>query len=289
MKILLIHTYYKFKGGEDSVVANEIELLRSQGVEVELLSFNNDHHSLLKLLLLPFNFSTYFKVKEKIISFKPDVVHLHNLHFAGTAAIVYAVSQFKLPLVYTLHNYRLLCPSGTLFHHNKIYMDAVHHDFPWNAVREKVYRNSHVLTFWVAFSMFLHQKLVTWNAVSKFIVLGEHSRQLFVQSKMVAHADRLLVKPNFCYALPVTNVEIERDYYLFVGRLSEEKGILTLLKAFAENGLPLKVVGSGPLSPLVENYALNHFNIVFEGERKKRRSLSIDGGSCGFDFPFNLV
>ena len=135
MRVLFIHTKYKERGGEDSVVENEMLLLKENGHEVKVLYFNNSKYSLLSLLLLPFNIFSYLKVSREINHFKPDVVHLHNLHFAASPSVIWAVSRKHIPMVKTLHNHRLLCPSGTLFHNNKVYLKSLSQSFPWNAVK----------------------------------------------------------------------------------------------------------------------------------------------------------
>ena len=284
-KVLIIHTYYKLKGGEDSVVENEMELLRSNGLTVELLSFSNSGNTLLKLAQLPFNFSSYRQTKAKIASFKPDVVHIHNLHFSGSAAVVYAVKNSGTPLVMTLHNYRLLCPSGSLFHNNTLFMDSISPGFPWLAVKQGVYQNSSLITFWISLSMYLHHKIGTWKRVDRFISLGIHSKELFSDSALQPYADKLVVKPNFCYPGPETISEAKPAYYLYVGRLTEEKGLKVLLAAFAENQLPLVIVGTGPLADIVTEYTANYKNITFKGEQKKRQIIDLLDHAKALIFP----
>lgn len=268
MKVLIIHTTYKYQGGEDSVVMNEMALLKSNGVEVELLQFDNDEKTLLKVLQMPFNISSYFATINKLKQYQPDVVHIHNLHFAGSASVLYALKRMRVPVVMTLHNYRLLCPSATLYFNDQIFDSSINKAFPGKAVKHGVYKGSRPITGWMAASMYLHQMLGTWNIPDRYFVLGEHSRSIFASSKLDKLADRMVVKPNFCY--PVAEDPIRHNYYLFVGRLTVEKGISTLLKAFAENGLPLKIAGAGPLEDEVRRYSEKHKNIVFLGEQSKQ-------------------
>ncbi|CAM4360335.1 Glycosyltransferase involved in cell wall bisynthesis [Pedobacter westerhofensis] len=263
MRVLVVHTYYKLKGGEDSVVANEIALLRGAGAEVEQLTFSNSGSTLLKLLQVPFNYGSYRKTLRKIREFKPDVVHIHNLHFSGSAAVVYAIDQMKVPVVMTLHNYRLLCPSGSLYHNNELFMDSLEPGFAWQAVKKGVYQNSKAITFWIAASMYLHEKLGTWKKINRFIVLGKHSKDLFALSKFGRFADHIVVKPNFCFSGSVSTET--GSGYLYIGRLTEEKGLPVLLKAFAASGHSLNIVGTGPLEELVKEYSSGYSNISFLG------------------------
>ena len=184
MKVLIIHTCYKLRGGEDSVVENETAVLRSCGHEVKLLQFSNTGSSLLKLLQLPFNYASYKKTRAAIQAFSPAVVHIHNMHFAGSASLLYASKHEKIPAVMTLHNYRLLCPSATLYVKGMIFMDPAGLRFSWKAVWQGAYLNSKVLTFWVSCSMLFHQLLGTWKIPAAYIALGEYTRDLFKHSSL---------------------------------------------------------------------------------------------------------
>lgn len=287
MKVLVVHTQYKLKGGEDSVVANELKLLRSNGVTTALLNFNNDGNTFLKLLQLPFNYAAYRKTTKKIKLFRPDVVHVHNLHFSGSAAVVCAIKKFKIPIVMTLHNYRMLCPSGSLYHQNQIFTSSIKGGFPWAAVKKGVYQNSSLITFWVAVSMCLHELLKTWAAVDKFILLGTHSMEIFSGSRIRTYAKNMVVKPNFCDLGPLSGKTLNTAsfHYLYVGRLTEEKGLPVLLKAFANNNLPLKIVGTGPLENLVRDYEKKYCNISYLGEQQKENINQLLDQSQALIFP----
>lgn len=295
MRILIIHTYYKLKGGEDSVVANETELLRSAGMEVEQLSFSNSGSTLIKLLQVPFNYSSYRKTIRKMQEFKPDAVHIHNLHFGGSAAVIYAVKKLHVPIVMTLHNYRLLCPSGSLYHNGQLFLSSLKPGFAWQAVRNGVYQNSKVITFWIAASMYLHEKLGTWKKIDRFILLGQHSKDLFAGSGFRDFADRMVVKPNFCFSLPqsagtvasaVPSVGIpDKKCFLYIGRLTEEKGVPVLLKAFASSGYSLNIVGTGPLEDLVKDYSIRYPNIGFVGAQPREKVYELLDGAAALIFP----
>jgi glycosyltransferase involved in cell wall biosynthesis len=285
LRVLVIHTTYRFKGGEDSVVFNEIKLLKSEGVQVELLQFSNEGGTIFKVLQLPFNYSAFNKTKQKINSFKPDVIHIHNLHFAGSASVIYAIKRLKTPFVVTLHNYRLLCPSATLFANGQLFTDSIDKTFPLKAIFKGVYLNSRLLTFWVSLSMHLHQLKGTWKLPNKFIALGEHGKQLYLNSKLKLNPDQIVVKPNFCYSLTSSEESKEGNYYLYVGRLSDEKGLNVLLKAFAKNELPLKIVGTGPLEHEVKGYSNKYFNINYLGSLNKENVYTLLKNASALVFP----
>ncbi|MET4082561.1 glycosyltransferase involved in cell wall biosynthesis [Pedobacter sp. UYP30] len=272
MKILFIHTFYKLAGGEDTVVQNEIDLLQQNGHEVELLRFDNSPFSLAKLLTMPFNIGSYLKTKKQIRRFRPDVIHIHNMHFAGSPSIIYAADATEIPIVITLHNFRFLCPSGSLYFEGKIFLDSLKPGFPWLAVKKGVYKNSKILTFWLAFSNYMHQKLKTLNKVDTFIVLGDHSYKLFSESHLKSYVEKIVVKANFSPER-LASIPSEKSYFLFIGRLTEEKGIKTLLKAVSGTDIPLKIVGSGPLENLVASVCAGNSNIEF---LKQQPSYRID-------------
>lgn len=264
MKVLIIHTSYKYKGGEDTVVTEEIKLLQSAGIEVELLEFNNYKNALLKLIQLPFNFKSYFKTKQKLAVFKPDIVHIHNLHFGGSASVIYALKRSKIPFVTTLHNFRMLCPSGILFFNGKTFLNSLDENFPWTAVKLGVYKNSKLVTFWLGLSMYIHQTLGTWKVSNRYIVLSEHAKKIFLNSKLGLSESQLVIKPNFS-SIPVLKEHQAEDYFLYVGRLSDEKGIMLLLSVFSSCPYTIKITGDGPLKEQVIRYSSQYPNIQFLG------------------------
>ncbi|RYY05996.1 MAG: glycosyltransferase, partial [Sphingobacteriaceae bacterium] len=284
MKILVIHTSYKYRGGEDTVVAEEIKLLLQAGIQVELLEFNNDESSLIKLLQLPFNIQSYYTTKNKIASYKPDLVHIHNLHFGGSPSVIYAIKRSKVPFVITLHNFRLLCPSGILFYNGKLFLDSLKHSFPWKAVNLGVYKNSKLITFWLGLSMYIHQNLGTWKTCNKYIVLNEHARKLFLNSKLQLTEKQLIIKPNFS-SVPTMQVQKREDHFLYVGRLSEEKGIMLLLSAFSAGTYKLKIAGDGPLKEDVISYASKYPNIEFLGSVNQAAILTLMQQCTALVFP----
>ena len=267
MKVLIIHSVYRYQGGEEVVVARETELLRANGIDAEVLFFDNDKHNLIKLLLLPFNIFSFIKTKRKLKAFKPDIVHIHNLHFAASPSVLYAIKRNGIPVVMTLHNFRLVCPSATLFSDGKLFLDSMHQNFPFQAVLKGVYKNT-LVTFWVALSMQLHKWLQTWKMVTRFIVLTEHAREVLLKSSIHVTAQQVIIKPNFTSPVSVTENEKE-PYFLYVGRLSEEKGIRVLLKAFSIAPFRLKVAGDGPLKREVVEAAKENSNIEFVGKQNK--------------------
>jgi glycosyltransferase involved in cell wall biosynthesis len=268
MKILLIHCTYRFKGGEDTVVAEEQKLMQKHGAETRLLEFNNEKGALLNLLLLPFNPFAYRKTQQAIRSFQPDVVHIHNVHFAGSPSVLAAVKKEGIPLVMTLHNFRLLCPSAILFFKGKPFLKSIHQNFPIDAALKGVYKNSKLLTFWMSLSMQVHQWMKIWNKPDKYIVLSEHARRIFMDSKMHFSPQKLMIKPNFCSVPPILP-SARGNFFLYIGRLTEEKGVRLMMEAFIKTGFELKMAGDGPLKEEVIALAAQHPNITYLDSLKK--------------------
>ncbi len=284
MKVLFVHCSYKFKGGEDTVVEEEIRLLRSNGVSVDLLKFSNEKNVFLKVLQLPFNISSYVKTRKKLNDFRPDIVHIHNMHFAGTASILYAIRKSKIPFVITLHNFRLLCPSGILYFNGKPFLDSVNQPFPWNAVYNGVYRDSKLLTLWVGLSMQLHNLIGTWEMCNRYIVLSQHAKAIFAASKMKHLRNLMTVKPNFCLS-PGLVRPLNPDFFLYVGRLSDEKDIMLLLNAIATSGYHLKIAGDGPLKEEVIKFSSKYPHIEYLGLLKKEEVFSFLNNCSALVFP----
>lgn len=249
MKILIIHTYYQNRGGEDFVFEQEVSLLK-ENAEVEVLTFQN-HSGFrggLQFFFSIWNPIAAKRVKTKIYAFKPDVVHIHNWHFGSGPIIFRTIKKLKVPFIVTLHNYRLICPSGVLLYKGVLFLKSLEQNFPYSAIKKKVYKDTFLLTFWLAGSTWIHKKIGSFNKSDTYIVLTKFSIDLFLHSKVGIAMDKFLVKPNFTTMSPCSSFD-EKSGFLYVGRLSEEKGINILLNSFinkSENQL-LNIIGDGPL------------------------------------------
>lgn len=259
-------------------------LLRSQGTEAELLCFNNDTNAFGKLLQLPFNTCAFRTTRKKIRSYRPDVVHLHNVHFGASPSVIYAAKKEGVPVVMTLHNYRLLCPSGILFHEGRLFLDSLSQRFPWTAVRRGVYKNSSLLTLWLACTARCYQWMGVWKKVNRFIALSAAAKEMFLHSGLLKEGEQIVVKPNF--SLPVTgNASERKEHFLFAGRLCEEKGVRFLLQVFASSEYRLKIAGDGPLKEEVLAYCKGHNNMEYLGALDKEELLNEMSSCTALVFP----
>lgn len=251
MRILIIHNHYQNPGGEDTVVAQEKRLLG--GTEnVELVTFHNRKGwmGMWQTFWSPLNIWAAQKVKRAIKRHRPDIIHIHNLHYAIGPIAIRIAKRTGIPVVMTLHNYRLLCPSATLFYDGKLFIDSIYTGFPWRAIRLGVHSRSRIKTFWLALTVWLHKKIGTWQMVDRYLTLTDFAKQLFIRSSFGLSAEKYVTKPNFAAVGQSPPRHTDRPQtapFLFIGRLTPEKGINVLLEAFAGTDLPLQIVGDGPL------------------------------------------
>ncbi len=271
MKVGIVHTSYLQKGGEDVMVEQEYQLLKGHQLPVSILYFKNATGRISQLTGFfsgIYNTGSSKVINNWITAEKPDVIHIHNWHYGASPSVIRAAKRRGIPVVHTLHNYRLLCPSGTLLSNNKLFLQSMYAAFPWAAVFKKVYRNSYLQTFWLAFTIWSHKVAGTWRSIDKYIVLTENAKSIFTRSNIHFTANQLVVKPNFIADIQA-ETRTRQQHFLFVGRLSEEKGIRTLLDAFAGAAYNLSIIGDGPLCDLVLSYGAKYANIKYLGFQDK--------------------
>lgn len=286
LRVLIIHNKYLQRGGEDTVFDLEKTLLLNHGHEVESMIFNNSAISsfgsrVRYSMKFIFNLEAYRQVKDKIRSFRPDVVHVHNFYYVASPSVFYAAKSLGVPVIQTLHNYRLVCPSAYLFHNGKIYEDSIHKVFPVKAVLNRVWNNSFLLTALIVLCTGIHKLLKTFEKkVDGFIVFTEFSRNIFLNSSLGLPEKYFFIKPNFSEELSHPDPDhVKEDYFLYVGRLSEEKGIDTLLKACEYYDFKLKIIGDGPLREFVEARAAENSRINYLGRKPKNEVIRYLTGS----------
>lgn len=274
MKIIMIHNRYQYQGGEDSVFQVESDLLANHGHTVRQLVFDNKEiqSSTDKLLLVfrgLYNSKSAKELESLIHEFAPDVIHVHNFFPLASPSIFYVAKRYNIPVVVTLHNFRLICPSAVLYFKGKIYEDNIHSLIPWDGILKGVYRNSRLQTAGLALITTYHNLIGTWkNKVDKFIVLTEFAKKKFSNSVLRISKDQLVVKPNFVEDYGYQEVKRE-DFFLIVGRLSEEKGILTVLESIKIDSYKLVIIGDGPLKAKLEDAIRDKPNVTYIGYQQK--------------------
>lgn len=287
-RILQVHNFYQIPGGEDVVVRNEKRLLEEHGHKVYTYYRTNKELSekgILGKLLLPFtavySFRTVREVKQLIKENHINIVHVHNTLTMVSPSVFYAAFQCNVPVVQTLHNFRMLCPAGSFFRDNVICEECVSGGLKC-AVKHKCYRNSTLQTFVSAMILKIHRMLGTYRKVN-FICLTEFNREKLLDSldsenvpdaKKTVDENRVYIKPNFTFAEGITPSDRQdtEEYYLFAGRVEALKGIDVAVKAFEK--IPdklLYVAGSGPMMEEMQAYVKGHniHNVKFLGYLQK--------------------
>ena len=265
MRVLLVHEYYRERGGEDVAFETDGSLLEAAGHEVSRLTFHNadiaDKRSPSAALKL---FSTTVwsreaarEIDQAITEQRPDVVHFHNVFPLASPAAFTAAARRGVPVVATLHNYRLICPNASLFRENRVCEDCVGKLVPWPGVLHACYRDSRAQTGAVASMLAFHKLRRTWSRdVNLFIAPSQFLRRKLIEGGLPAA--RISVRPNAVTTPPAMQREAG-DAYLYVGRLAANKGVQTMLRAWKDDpGLPrLRIVGGGELDGAVRDAALN--------------------------------
>ncbi|MGR6761685.1 glycosyltransferase family 4 protein [Paenibacillus sp. T2-29] len=255
-KVLIIHNFYQQSGGEDKVVEQESAMLRSRGIETEHYYVHNDSiqskglANMAKLAVeATWSFPEFKRIKELLLRVKPDVVHVHNFFPVISPSVYHACERLGIPVVQTLHNYRLICPAATFMRGNEVCEKCLHGTL-LHSIRHGCYRGSQLQTIPVAAMIKFNELIGTWqHKVSRYIALTEFARDKFAESGIPL--DRIAVKPNFVHHQTVKAKYDPNDrYLLFVGRISAEKGVRNLLQAWSQledrGGLRLVIIGDGP-------------------------------------------
>lgn len=278
-KILLVHNFYQQPGGEDTVFRNEKKLLEDNGHEVITYTRDNSElkGSFLKKILLPFitifNTKTYFDIKKIIKEQNIDIVHVHNTLCLISPAVFYAAIKMKIPVIQTLHNFRMQCANGLFYRDGHICEDCVKEGLIC-ALKHKCYRNSFFQTLAIVLMLKIHRFVGIYKKVN-FICLTEFNKKkllLINNKKQIVDECKVFVKPNFVFDTSSTENKNNKhskshneEYYLYVGRLDYTKGIDIVLDAFAQ--MPDKIIhiaGSG--KEVYEDFYSKYTNIKFLGQ-----------------------
>lgn len=282
MKILMAHNRYLESGGEDISYRMEVEMLRRNGCEVVTYEEDNKRVGQLGGLRTAarsvWSPETFRKVRAILRATRCDIVHVQNFFPLISPSIYYAARAEGVPVVQSLRNYRLMCPQGTLNRDGNICEACVGRAFPWPAVRWGCYRDSKFASGVVGAMLAANRALGTWShMVDAYIALTETMRDKFVQGGLPA--DRIFVKSNFLHPIPPPG-DGGGDFALFVGRLSPEKGVDTLLRAWDSVGdaIPLRIAGAGPMESRVTD-GTRPSSVEFLGWQPEEEVLRLMGAA----------
>jgi glycosyltransferase involved in cell wall biosynthesis len=251
MRILVVHNHYRQPGGEDAVFAAEVELLRDHGHDV--MTWEEHNHNLQDepawrvATTMIWSRAGRQHLAGLLAHRRPELVHFHNTFVRISPAAYYACRQADLPVVQTLHNYRLLCPAATFFRDGHVCEECLGKPIAYPGAWHACWRNSRAQSAAVAGMLAVHRLLGTWQQqITRFIALTEFARVKFIAGGI--QASKIVCKPNFCDAPDeLASAGQRRPFALFVGRLTPEKGLPILLDVWQRlPRIPLTVVGDGP-------------------------------------------
>jgi glycosyltransferase involved in cell wall biosynthesis len=261
VKILLVHNAYQQAGGEDVVFESEKGMLARAGHQVITYTRSNaelQNASLLdRISIAPrmiWSSATRRDFAALLDSEGPELVHVHNTFMLISPSIYSACQERGIPVVQTLHNFRLLCPASNFYRHGQICEECLEHTL-LRSVIHGCYRNSRTATAGIAVMLAFHNRLKTWQeSITRFIALTQFAKNKFVAAGFPE--DKFVVKPNFVDPDAGERIGIG-EYAVFIGRLAEDKGLRVLLNAWKQLRVryPLQIIGDGPLRSYLEEQA----------------------------------
>jgi glycosyltransferase involved in cell wall biosynthesis len=246
VRILILHSRYLSgpASGENSVVDDETRLLQRNGHTVTSWTPEPETWTRLKRVATAgravWAFSSAERVRRLIQSHRPDVVHVHNLFPTLSPAVLRTAAEY-VPVVATLHNYRLMCLPSTFIRDGRTCEDCLGR-VPWPGVVHRCYRGSMAGSVVLGTSVTLHRIAGSYDRVALFLAVSTFLKRKHLEAGL--SPERLLVKPNFSW--PIPRREGPGEVFLYLGRLSAEKGVGTILRAWRPGLGTLVVAGSGP-------------------------------------------
>jgi glycosyltransferase involved in cell wall biosynthesis len=289
MNILMLHDRYLFSGGEEQATSAEVALLRNYGHEVELLEQDNRDIEVLgkarTAIRTLWSSDSFRQIKEKLQAGNFDILHVQNFFPLWSPSVYYAASRCGVPVVQSLHNYRLLCVNSLLSRENRVCEDCLGKAVPWNGIVHRCYRNSRAASTVVAGMIGLHSLIGTWDKkVQVYVAPTEFARDRYIAGGL--SGEKIAVKPYFLDPSPVPG-KGGGGHALYVGRLSPEKGIATMLDAWrtADSPIPLKVVGDGPMKEFVITACRETPFVEYLGAKSLSEVLALMGHAEFLVFP----
>jgi len=304
VKIIQIHNYYNTRGGECRVVEAEAELLSQHGHTIVPFNRDSQHigdmslpNKVMTYLRIPYNKKIYRELITFIKYHQPDIAHVHNVFPMMSASVYVALKQCGLPIVQTLHNFRFLCPNGKFFVKRRICEDCQSKGF-FSAVIKGCVRDNCLTSALYAAAIARAWRSGNFpNNIDQYIALNH-----FVEKKMIdggVPANKISICGNFI-ASETLSIADKKSYILYIGRLSPEKGIFTLLQAVSSlKGVTLKIAGTGPDEKYLQQHphAQHRSHVEFIGHvsgQNKQRLIAeaictIIPSECYENFPMTAL
>lgn len=289
MRVLAIHNYYQQRGGEDQCFEDEVQVLKAHGHQVLAYTVHNDsieHRSKLNVARQSiWNTTAYAEVLSRVQQFKPDVVHVMNTFPLLSPSILYAIKKTGTAVVHEVQNYRMFCANALMLRNGQHCQDCLDKKFAWPAIIHRCYRDSLPGSATQAIASSLHRSWRTWHkVVDLFLAPSRAARELLVRGGLPEQ--RVIVKPNALNSDPGMGCG-SSDGFVFVGRLSPEKGLRTLFEVWQKGpDLPiLKVIGDGPDQELVRQASARDARIQWLGRLPLDQLLEVVGQSRALIMP----
>jgi glycosyltransferase involved in cell wall biosynthesis len=277
MKVLLVHNEYQQHGGEHVAVQQHEALLLARGhTVIRYLRDNADidpypiWRGVQLALSTVYNPRVYREIRAIVDGQRPDLAHVHNVFPMISPAVYRALHDSGVPVVQTLHNYRFLCPNGLFYRQNRI-CECCSHGNTLPAVLHACFRDSRVQSACYAASIAWNRAVGNLSRAERYIALTDFAANKFVESGLLDR-EQLRVLPNYVpeaeIGLAQNDVARGEPYFLYMGRLSPEKGVRCLVEA-AEGleGPTIVIAGDGPDYALLRGLAAakSHSRIEFVG------------------------
>jgi glycosyltransferase involved in cell wall biosynthesis len=275
VKILFIHNYHRLgsSSGDDIVVNNEIQLLRTNGNEIVIYAKSNSEfqeqnfiHKFINLTQIPWSWQN-FKTLQRIIKKEdPDIIHSHTFFPFITPSAYFIASEMGKPIIQTLHDFYFFCPQAFFFKNGQI-CERCSEKGLHNAILNRCFKNSFIKSSIPVITLSLIKNLNIIGKITAFITFTKFGKSKF--SQLGIPSDRIFIKPHF---LP--DIDNQLSYgddkygknFLFLGRLGDEKGIEFLIDVWQRlTDIPLVIVGSGPLEASIRRQTENMTNVKYIG------------------------
>ncbi|KKQ38533.1 MAG: glycosyltransferase [Candidatus Roizmanbacteria bacterium GW2011_GWA2_37_7] len=270
MKILLVHNLYHYRGGEETYFDSLAHLLLENKHTVT--KYTKDSRIIPRSLWERCNIAVNLfwnpqlsnKLEAAIQKYSPDVAHIQNIYPLITPTVYFELKKNNIPIVQTIHNYRFFCPKGTLFRDGNICELCIRHPFPYPSILHGCYQSSRMASLVMSGSMYWNNKNI-FDLIDHFIFPSSFTHKYYIQRiPTIKHKSSVL--PYF--VLDKKKAQSQKQYFLYIGRLSEEKGIKELLDIFSElKQIPIIIIGDGPLSSVLQKKYHKFQNIQFLGRK----------------------
>ena len=289
MKVLLCHNFYRHRGGEDDSVDDEAHILETHGHEVVRYSRHSSELEAVSSWQLAraslWSRQTYDEVRELIARERPDVVHCTNIVPLISPSVYDAAHDEGIAIVQAVRNYRFMCPGGLLLRDGHVCEACLRKTVAWPAVVHGCYQNSRLYSAGITATLAMHRARNGWTGkIDMYFAPSDFTRRKYIEAGLPP--ERIAVNPNWMHPDPGPGTG-SGGYVVFVGRLSHEKGIDTLLSAWAQlrDRVELHLVGDGPLADTVKRAAATDPRIIWRGHQPKPEVLRIVGDAACLVLP----